>query len=253
MCAAEKTTTFAEIALDIFEGFKLDGTLADSWRNRLSIKTDEHLFDALAYIRRSLLTLEMEVKSSERLNERTKSYNLEAVRGLISFTELSSLMLPAKSPGRPELINTDKLHALANLHQLLEDEFPRPVLPAGETSDVAKALMELISQIEQAHLPPLVKDFLRQQAQRLYWAVKHASILGADATLAITLQVFGTLRNPRVPEEAEEATKVMTDRLYEIGHNIAGIIDAAEKNMKRGATVLAASGAVFNALISPAL
>lgn len=246
------STNFAEIALHIFEGFPLDGhSLADSWRRRLSIETDEDLLDVLGYFRRSLVTLETQVRESKRIKERTRDFNLTLVQGLISFTEVSALHRAGKD--KAGLIHQDKLHNLANLSDLLEDDFPRPVLPAVEVADIAKALQELISQIEGAALTPVLKGFLLQQVRRLLWAVQHASILGADATLEVTLQVFGVLRHaPAAPEEAAETMSGFAEKLDEQGRKILATIDAAEKAMKRGATVLAIGSVVMNALISPA-
>ena len=246
------STNFAEIALNMFQGFPLNGqTLADAWRKRLSIKTDEDLLDALGSIRRTLLTLEIQVRESSRLKDRTKNFNLSLVQGLVSFTEISALH--RASNDKAALINQDKLHNLANLSDLLEDDFPRPVLPASEVSDIAKTLQDLITQIEGADLPPLLKAFLLQQVRRLLWGVQNSSILGADATLEVTLQVFGMLRHaPSVPEEAAETMNGLAEKLEEQGRKILATIDAAEKGMKRGATVLAIGGVVLKALIAPA-
>lgn len=246
------TTNFAEIALHMFEGFPLDGqSLADSWRRRLSIQTDEDLLDSLGYVRRSLLTLEMQVQESKRLKDRTRAFNLEVVQGLISFTDVSALHRAGKD--KAGLIHQDKLHNLANLSDLLEDDFPRPVLPAAEVANIAKALQELLAQIEGADLPPVLKGFLLQQVRRLLWAVQHASILGADATLEVTLQVFGVLRHaPAAPEEAAETMNGLAEKVGEQVRKVLATIDAAEKGMKRAKTVLAIGGAVASIFIGKA-
>lgn len=246
------STNFAEIALNIFQGFPLDGTsLANSWRRRLSIETDEDLLDILGYFRRSLVTLETQVRESPRIKDRTREFNLTLVRGLISFSDVNTLHRAGNE--KLDLIHQDKLHNLANLSDLLEDDFPRPVLPTSEVSEIAKTLQELVTQIEGAELPPVLKGFLLQQVRRLLWAVQHAGLLGADATLEVTLQVFGMLRHaPAAPEEATETMKGLAEKLEEQGRKILATIDAAEKGMKRGATVLAIGGVVLKALIAPA-
>lgn len=256
-----ETTTLAGVVHNTFTGLLHgpgDGrSIHSAWRERLKITTDEDVYDALSLIRRTILALVAQVTASPRIKDANRPRHQSVVQGFAKATTLE--MMPHQMSSLHSALNDDRMHALSTLDELLHNEDPLVIPPAGPIDEFMDTLRTIRADLDSLDtLPPTFRDHLRRQIDRLLWTLGMARILGSDAVFETSVQAFSALRHlPPVPEEAGRDAAALSERLQNVGSRIFAFLDAVETARKRATNagyLLAGAGITVAGLLSgPAL
>ena len=249
-------TSLASIIHGLFNGLIQDNdrrTLADAWRARLSVQTDEDLYEFMAVIRRMVNTLVLQVKHSQKIGEKVRHRHIELISALLDCTAIASFMNTALA--FHQRVNPDRMHTLETIADVLVDEDRRPILPAEPVKEISDALLAIRADVEgSADFPPIFKINILDHIDKLLRALSMSAIFGSGVVMEAAIRLVAELHSAQpLDEESEKGAASICERLILQARGVVSFLDACGRAVARAKTAGSIGTCIAGLLSSPAL
>jgi hypothetical protein len=254
-------TSLAGVVHKIFAEFsqgQKDGrNISAAWRQRLDIRIDEEFYDALALVRRTTMALVAQISTTHRIKDSNRARHLDVVTGFADSTSFGVLNQQVAS--RHQFLNEDRMHALATLDELLNNEDPRVIIPSKNLQEFISTLQKIRTDIDTlTNIPPLFHSMMLSQIDRIIWSLSLSSAFGANLVFETATKSMIELRYlPFIPEAASTEIVDVSSRFQVFCKQLFDFLDAAEIVRKRATNasyLMGGSSIIIAGLLSaPAL